>query len=101
MVAQKTIAQPQNLSNMGYMEDHSIFYSKSLQQYKNSCQRIHFFSIDPEKVRQTLAELVQLGMERGEEEFRKACENFSREAYLGFSVIKPLDGCPIGRTVIR
>src|SRR3989442_1582913 len=27
-----------------YMEDHSVFYSRSLRDYPNFCRRLHFFS---------------------------------------------------------
>src|SRR5262249_6335420 len=35
------------------------------------------------------------------EHYRKACAKFSEEAYLGFAIIRPLDGSPVGRTVVR
>lgn len=84
-----------------YMEDHSIFYSKSLYPYPNSCRRIHFFSADEAVVRQRLAEIVGIGIQKGEEAYREACRRLSDEAYLGFTVIKPLLGSPVGRTVLR
>jgi len=81
-----------------YMEDHSVFYSKSLYPYPNSCQRIHFFSVDQATLSTELKRLLDVLNRR---DFRKACSAFSERYYLGFSVIKPLPGCPVGRTVLR
>ena len=84
-----------------YMEDHSVFYSKSLHPYKNYCQRVHFFSIGAEEVNRQLASLVALGIKQGQKDFREACNEFSKASYLGFCVVKPLPGSPVGRTVMR
>jgi hypothetical protein len=84
-----------------YMEDYSIFYSKNLHPYGNSCQRVHFFNIDPQEVKQKLTDLLRFGKQNGEEKYRQAAVEFSEKHYLGFSVIKPLGGCPVGRTVLR
>jgi hypothetical protein len=84
-----------------YIEDFSVFYSRSLYQYSNSCQRLHFFSADKDTVMRRLVDIVQLGRDTGEDRFREACALFSKDHYIGFSVIKPLNGCPVGRTVLR
>lgn len=84
-----------------YMEDHSVFYSRSFYSFENWCRRVHFFSISKKDVRAKLSALVEIGLDRGEDAYREACRKFSEEAYLGFTVIKPLKGCPVGRTVLR
>lgn len=84
-----------------YIEDYSIFYSRSLYPYKNYCQRVHFFSIEEKELKRELRRLVTIGEVKEEEVFKEACREFSQRAYLGFSVIKPLDGCPVGRTVLK
>jgi hypothetical protein len=87
-----------------FIADFSAFYSTSLYAYPNWCQRIHFFSIDRNKVRRRLRDLARLGAENeegGGAAYQTACEAFSKEAYLGFSIIKPLQGSPVGRTVLR
>ena len=84
-----------------HIEDHSVFYSKSLYPYTNYCQRVHFFSIEKEKARRKLRQIIEIGTEQGDSKYREECRKFSEEAYLGFTVIKPLHGCPVGRTVLR
>ena len=87
--------------NRDYMEDHSIFYSKCLHPYPNFCKRVHFFSKEGGEVEATLRRTLEAGVREGITAYRSACRKFSREAYLGFSVIKPLHGSPVGRTVLR
>ena len=84
-----------------YMEDHSVFYSRNLSDYTNACKRVHFFSIAHRSVKRKLRELIRLGKKRGLEKYREACAKFSKDYYLGFAVIKPLMGCPVGRTVLK
>ncbi len=81
-----------------YMEDHSVFYSKNLHPYPNSCRRIHFFACPLAEARRRFRQLRNLA-DRGD--FIRQAHEFSDQQYIGFSVIKPLDGCPIGRTVLR
>jgi len=81
-----------------HMEDHSVFYSKSLQPYPNACRRIHFFSCQPAVLRR---ELERLRSSVAPQRFRAESAEFSKRSYLGFSVIKPLPGCPVGRTILR
>jgi hypothetical protein len=97
----KTLAIEQNYIDRDYMEDHSVFYSKSLYPYPNHCRRVHFFSADVERVREQLEQIVAVGIRQEEEAYRQGCRAFSSRAYLGFSVIKPLHGSPVGRTVLR
>lgn len=88
-----------------FMDEYSAFYATNLYPYPNWCQRIHFFSLNKKELRQRLKRLSRLATSSATSEdkidFRHACSEFSREAYLGFSVIKPLHGSPVGRTVIR
>jgi len=89
-----------------FMDDYSAFYSTNLYPYPNWCQRIHFFSLDKNQVRKKIRDLARLGVvgESGSnqlENFQDACARFSRDSYMGFSVIKPLHGSPVGRTVIK
>jgi len=83
------------------MEDHSVFYSRNLYPYPNWCQRAHFFSVEQNVVKQKLMELVRVPRSQGLKEAKEAYKRFSDEAYLGFAVIKPLFGCPVGRTVLK
>jgi hypothetical protein len=84
-----------------YMEDHSVFYSRSLPSYSNSCRRVHFFNLEAHDVEAAFMAILETGARGEKEEFRRRCQDFSLEHYLGFSVIKPLTGSPLGRTVLR
>lgn len=84
-----------------YMEDHSVFYSRNLYPYGNWCQRVHFFRLDHKQLKRELNAIINIGITQGENEYRQACRRFSEDYYLGFSVIKPLMGSPVGRTVLR
>jgi hypothetical protein len=100
----KTVVVEQHYIDRDHMEDHSVFYSKSLYPYPNFCRRVHFFRIEKEELRKQIDRIRNLraaGADVGEETFRRECAEFSRLYYLGFAVIKPLPGCPVGRTVLR
>jgi len=83
-----------------HIEDHSLFYSRSFADYSNACRRLHFFRQPREELQSRLAALEDwCGAEPAER--RARWSEFSRESYLGFAVIKPLLGSPVGRTVLR
>lgn len=95
----QSIAVERHYIDRDYIEDHSVFYAKSLHDYGNSCQRVQFFRSNAETVARSLLELAERA--RSEPDgYREACRNFSRSEYLGFCVIKPLRGSPVGRTVL-
>ena len=84
-----------------FMEDHGLFYSRSFQPYNAACKRLQFFRTGPGETERLIEELLECGRSTTRESFRKACRKFSDKNYCGFSVIKPLPGCPVGRTVLR
>ena len=77
-----------------YVEDMAIFYARSLRAYPPYCQRMHFFSESFDKTR--WRDLL-VRANRGEAE---NIRQWLQDAYLGFSVIRPLPGSPLGRTVV-
>jgi hypothetical protein len=99
----KSYVVEQHYIDRDFMEDHSIFYSKSLVCYSNYCRRVHFFSIDPQTLRSKIQSLHSLAAATNPPtgSFKAACAEFSSNHYLGFAVIKPLPGCPVGRTVLK
>jgi hypothetical protein len=97
----KSLAIESHYIDRDYIEDHSVFYSKSLYPYPNSCRRIHFFSLEADAVKHRLFEIVEHAAQQGSIAYKAGCERFSEEAYLGFAVVKPLAGSPVGRTVLR
>src|SRR4051812_17619575 len=42
-----------------YIEDHGLFYSRSLYSYKNYCQRIHFFKSTPPTTKRRFLQVVR------------------------------------------
>ncbi|MGA9898298.1 MAG: hypothetical protein WBQ09_09370, partial [Terriglobales bacterium] len=97
----KTVVLEHHYIDRDHMEDHSVFYSKSLYSYPNYCRRIHFFSLEQSELRSRFEHIRNLRGTEGAEAFSTACAEFSRLHYIGFAVIKPLPGCPVGRTVLR
>ena len=84
-----------------YMEDHSAFYSKNLFPYPNHCRRMHFFAAPTEIIKERQRQIIEIGLNQGHEAYIDACRDFSTQYYLGFSIIKPLVGTPVGKTVLK
>ena len=91
----KTVVHERHYIDRHYIEDFSLFYSRSLRNYPNYCQRLHFFSseFDGDQWSDFVRTANDGGLERIEQQLT--------EHYLGFVVVKPLPGSPIGRTVLR
>ena len=71
-----------------YMEDHSVFYSRSLKSYPNHCHRVHFFrNIDSKQLE---LEIPRIAAEFAcsKESYQSACDKFSEAHYLGFMVVR-------------
>lgn len=73
-----------------YLSEFAAFYSSSARGYPNVCRRLHFFS-GPPLTRSDF--LATLGDESGSWSLQ--------DAYLGFVVIRPIPGAPLGRTVLK
>lgn len=78
-----------------YMEDHAVFYSRSLRAYANYCKRVHFFNLPKAQVAEHIKSAA--GLVPGAD----SVETTLSKAYLGFVVVKPIPGAPIGRTVLK
>ena len=65
--------------DLDYRDEHSRFYSTTFLRYPSVCHRLHFLTREPKR-------LVDLeGMQ---------------DAYIGYSVMRPLPSHPVGRTMI-
>ena len=84
-----------------HMEDHSVFYSRTFYPYPNYCRRVHFFSIAPSEVGIEIDRLRRSARSDGRNGYLKNARELSDRIYIGFSVLKPLTGTPVGRTVIK
>lgn len=84
-----------------HMEDHSVFYSRSLQSFENFCKRVHFFSTSTADLQGRIQAIYDACKKQTVDDYRRMCKELAEEFYLGFSIIKPLRGSPVGRTVLR
>lgn len=83
-----------------YIEDHSLFYSRNRESLPNYCSRVHFFRrLSVRELRKDFRRISALCKDN--DSYSGRCSKFSDEFYLGFMVVKPLHGCPVGRTVLR
>jgi hypothetical protein len=85
-----TVVEP-SYFDKDYLDEFSVYYSRSSQCYVNICRRVHFFSGEPvsrEQVR--LAASGDLN----------ALESL-QDRYCGFIVLRPIPIAPLGRTVLK
>lgn len=88
----KTIVIEDHYVDRDYIHDVALFYARSLRSYPNYCQRLHFFREQFDNTRWK-AMVMQPGTHR-------ESQRFLQDNYLGFSVVRPLPGSPIGRTIL-
>lgn len=88
----KTVLVEGYYMDRDYVYDVALFYSRSLRSYPNFCQRLHFFAqeFDQKAWRSIVTEPGS----------REKATKFLQDSYLGFCVVKPLPGSPLGRTVL-
>jgi hypothetical protein len=100
-IACKSLLIEEPYIDRDHMEDHSVFYSRNLFPYQNYCRRIHFFRLPPAEITNRLRALRDSHRTAGQAAYRSACATFSEDHYIGFAVVKPLEGTPVGRTIFR
>jgi hypothetical protein len=90
----KTVVIEDHYIDRDYIDDVALFYSRSLRAYPNFCYRLHFFAsdFDQQRWRDLVATSDAEGTDRATQ--------FLQTSYRGFSVIRPLPGAPVGRTVL-
>ena len=81
----KTVVEEPQYFDRDYLAEFSAFYATSSKGYSNVCRRLHLFAIEEREVRRRVYEAlagdsVSLAM--------------LNAAYLGFSVIRPLEMAP-------
>lgn len=87
--AEAVIEEP-HYFDRDYLAEFGAFYSTSATGYLNVCRRLHFFGV-PCSRQQFIHAL------RGGNRLLKRL----KDAYLGFAVLRPIPGAPLGRTVLR
>jgi hypothetical protein len=95
-----TVVSEEHHIDRDYIEDHSAFYSRTLYPYGNHCTRLHFFSLPAHELRESLNQIRSIAS-RDRSAYEQMCKRLSCEHYLGFCIIKPLAGCPVGKTILR
>lgn len=90
----RTVVVESHYIDRDYIDDVALFYSRSLRGYQNYCQRFHFFGAEfgLDHWRTLIADA-----NRGS---ASTAAQFLQASYLGYSVVRPLPGSPIGRTVV-
>jgi len=86
----KSLLIEDNYFDRDFLSEVSAVYCLSAKGYPNVCKRLHFFS--SELTREKFA-LAAGSDEKSERELN--------EHYLGFIVIRPINGSPFGRTVLK
>jgi hypothetical protein len=86
----RTVVEEPNYFDRDYLAEFASFYSTSVLGYPNVCRRLHFFS-----TKFTKREFVKAVS--GE---TKSVERL-KQSYLGFTVIRPIQDAPFGRTVLK
>ncbi len=84
----KTILIEPNYFDRDYLSEFSAFYSTSVYGYKNTCQRLHFFSNQCKEF-----------FKKATGGDKSAIKNLNNH-YLGFCVLRPIQTC-LGKTVLK
>jgi hypothetical protein len=87
--AQSLVIEP-NYFDRDYLSEFAAFYATSSAGHLNICRRIHYFCVN------VTPELFESALGGN----TKTCDDI-QAAYLGYVVIRPIEGAPIGRTVLR
>jgi hypothetical protein len=90
----QTVVIEDHYVDRDYVHDLSVFHARSLRSYPNYCHRFHFFKAAFDRPKWITMLRAAAGGER-EDVVRKL-----QETYLGFMVVRPLPGTPVGRTVL-
>lgn len=99
LAARSVLIEPAYIDR-DHIEDHSVFYSKSLVQYSNRCIRLCFFTLGASELRSALSGLIDRVRETPKN-YHSSCDQFSIDHFVGFMVIRPLPGSPVGRSVLK
>ena len=91
----KTVLVESHYIDRDYIDDVALFYAKSLRSYPNHCQRAHFFSDSFSQ-----ADWDEWLMRANNGQYHEI-EQRLQNGYVGFAVIRPLPGAPVGRTVLK
>ncbi len=85
----------ENYIDRHYLDEYAEFYSRVFDPPSSKCRRLHYFrDIEPTALDELLYETAGADGDCGQQ------GAFLSERYLGFTVVRPLEGAGIGRTVL-
>lgn len=87
----KVVIREPNYFDRDYLSECNAFYASSARGYPNICKRLHFFS--SAAVDRSLLTLAAAN--------DKSAKKLLNKHYLGFIVLRPIDGARFGRTVLK
>ena len=90
----KTVIIEQHYIDRVFMHDNAVFYVRNLRSYPNFTSRLHFFADEFDE--NGWRDRISRAANGGHAEVQAGMQ----EKYLGFSVVRPLPGAPVGRTVL-
>lgn len=67
-----------------YRDEHRYYYAQTFRRYPSVTHRLHFIT-----------------REASTFELRRDLQTIASDQYIGFSVMRPLPGAPVGRTILR
>lgn len=91
----RTVVIESHYIDRDYITDMALLYARCLRSYPNFTQRLHFFK---ERFDKDGFDAIVRAANNGRVEIAR--EQLQGKGYLGFSVIRPLPGSPLGRTVL-
>jgi hypothetical protein len=99
--AERSVLIEPHYIDRDFLEDCGAFYVLNLEPPPNHCERVHFFACTAKELERRVDEARESLRKKERGDYDRLCHKLSQEFYLGFTVIRPLPGCPIGRTVLR
>lgn len=90
----KTVVIEGHYVDRVFMHDNAVFYVRNLRSYPNFTSRLHFFAneFDHDAWRSMITRAANGAHTEVQKDLQKE--------YRGFSVVRPLPGAPVGRTVL-
>jgi hypothetical protein len=81
----QTVVVETRYTDMDYRDEYARYYSMTFRNYSSVAHRLHFFADPPPK------DITN----------PKVAASFAGLTYLGYAVIRPVTGAPVGRTLLR
>jgi hypothetical protein len=90
----KTVVIEQHYIDRVFMHDNAVFYARNLRSYPNFTSRLHFFADEFNQ------DAWRAMITRAANGAHADIQGSLQRNYRGFSVVRPIPGAPMGRTVL-